>query len=92
LEEPAFGSLRVSSNELNDGTMTSSSPLTTRTGCWTAPSVVDHPVPRLDGRNLSLNRLVAYGRVQVLGAFFQALQEVVGCRTTLPHWRRRCAA
>src|SRR6266700_3628656 len=34
----AFGSLRASSNELNDGTITSSSPLTTRTGCWTVSS------------------------------------------------------
>ena len=29
----AFGSLRARSNELNDGTITSSSPFTTRTGC-----------------------------------------------------------
>ena len=35
--------------------------------------------PGLDCCNLSLNGFVAYGRVKVLGAFFQALQEVVGC-------------
>jgi hypothetical protein len=34
--------------------------------------------PGLDRRKLSLNGFVAYGRVKVLGAFFQALQEVVG--------------
>src|SRR5216684_7802148 len=34
--------------------------------------------PGLDRRSLSLNGFVAYGRVKVLGAFFQALQEVVG--------------
>jgi hypothetical protein len=33
----------------------------------------------LDRRNLSLNGFVAYWRVNVLGAFFQALQEVIGC-------------
>ena len=42
----AFGSLRASSNELNDGTITSSSPLTTRTGCWTDPSVAASPCPQ----------------------------------------------
>src|SRR5258708_371750 len=35
--------------------------------------------PGLDRCKLSLNGFVAYGRVKVLGAFFQALQEVVGC-------------
>ena len=35
--------------------------------------------PGLDRRNLSLNGFVAYWRVNVLGAFFQALQEIVGC-------------
>jgi hypothetical protein len=34
--------------------------------------------PGLDRCKLSLNGFVAYGRVKVLGAFFQALQEVVG--------------
>src|SRR5216684_7599095 len=34
--------------------------------------------PGLDRRSLSLNGFVAYGRVKVLGAFFQALQEAVG--------------
>src|SRR6266851_124296 len=34
--------------------------------------------PGLDRRNLSLNGFVAYGRVEVLRAFFQASQEVVG--------------
>jgi len=34
--------------------------------------------PGLDRRKLSLNGFVAYRRVKVLGAFFQALQEVVG--------------
>ena len=36
--------------------------------------------PGLDRRKLSLNGFVAYGRVEVLRAFFQAAQEVVGCR------------
>jgi len=35
--------------------------------------------PGLDRCNLSLNGFVAYGGVKVLGAFFQALQEVAGC-------------
>ena len=35
--------------------------------------------PCLDRRKLSLNGLIAYRRVNVLSAFFQALQEVVGC-------------
>jgi hypothetical protein len=30
-------------NEMNDGTITSSSPLTTWTGCWIVPSVVASP-------------------------------------------------
>ena len=33
--------------------------------------------PGLDRRKLSLNGFVAYGRVEVLLAFFQATQEVV---------------
>ena len=36
--------------------------------------------PGLDRRKLSLNGFVAYGRVEVLRAFFQAPQEVVGRR------------
>jgi hypothetical protein len=36
--------------------------------------------PGLDRRKLSLNGFVAYGRVEVLRAFFQAAQEVVGRR------------
>ena len=34
--------------------------------------------PGLDRRNLRLNGFVAYGRVEVLGAFFQAPLEVAG--------------
>src|SRR6476659_5322550 len=34
--------------------------------------------PGLDRCKLSLNGFVAYRRVKVLGAFFQALQEIVG--------------
>jgi hypothetical protein len=35
--------------------------------------------PGLDRCKLSLNGFVAYWRIKVLGAFLQALQEVVGC-------------
>jgi transposase len=34
-------------------------------------------------RKLSLNGFVAYGRVEILGAFFQAQQEVASRRLTL---------
>jgi hypothetical protein len=39
--------------------------------------------PGTDRRNLSLNGFVAYGRVEILGAFFQAQQEVASRRLTL---------
>src|ERR1700730_666372 len=41
--------------------------------------------PGLDRCKLSLNGFVAYGRVKVLGAFFQALQELVGFCLTVAH-------
>src|SRR5258706_9642455 len=39
--------------------------------------------PGTDRRKLGLNRFVAYGRIKVLRAFFQAPQEVLGCRLAL---------
>src|SRR5260370_7929798 len=44
--------------------------------------------PGLDRRKLSLNGFVAYGRVEVLRAFFQAPQEVVGRRLAVARLRK----
>lgn len=40
--------------------------------------------PGTDRRKLSLNSFVAYGRVEILGAFLQASQEVVSRRLAVP--------
>lgn len=43
--------------------------------------------PGMDRRNLSLNGFVADGRVKLLGAFFQASQEVAGRRLNVARLR-----
>jgi hypothetical protein len=45
-------------NEMNDGTITSSSPLTTWTGCWIVRAWWHHPVPWFGPPQSELERFV----------------------------------
>src|SRR3569833_2286995 len=73
----ASGSRRASSNELDVGAITSSSPLATSTGCLPVSSAAAFPPPpRQDGRHLGLNGFLTDRRVERGSAFFQTPQKI----------------